>query len=184
MNHYGHVVCVCEETLHPANGTCWTMKDPNQLRRTLQNRLNYAALQNDYKKAAHTIMVWYGIQYNGYPHLGSEPDYIHAKDLKITNKSTAPSRLPKHNSPEGEEVPWEEVRHGQDKKRKNSCAECPSTMKVAHKRTCASCWRLNPGKMVMQQAQKTTTNTAGTMPQTACQSRAVKQQSKKEWNKL
>ncbi len=39
--------------------------------------------------------------------------------MHITSKSNAPWRLPKYNTPEVQEVPWEEVRHGRDKRRKN-----------------------------------------------------------------
>ena len=51
-------------------------------------------------------MIWNTVQ-DGSPQFESGPNYIHAKDVHITSESNAPSRLPKHNTPEVQEVPWE-----------------------------------------------------------------------------
>ena len=116
---YGHAVCVQKD---PTTNK-WYLLDSERPKPIEMNTAEWAKLRGTVEvlqkgSAYNHGMIWNTVQ-DGYPQFKLELSYIHAKDVHITSESNAPRRLPKHNRPEEEEVPWDEVRHGRDKKRRN-----------------------------------------------------------------
>ncbi len=141
---YGHAVCVCKDP------TKWYLLDSERPKPIEMNTAEWAKLRGAVEvlqkgSAYNHGMIWNTVQ-DGYPQFESEPSHIHAKDVHITSESNAPRRLPKYNKLEVQEVPWEEVRHGRNNKRKN---RVPLNHASTHGRTCKTIWKLKQGKMLM-----------------------------------